>query len=531
MAKRMFTPVGRIFNLGVFALVLEAVSAVALLATSSYLISRAAEQPPIMYLMMAVVGVRAFALGRASFRYLQRLGLHDAVFAKLASLRPKVFIKLSKQTETEAADSLEKVTTDLDSVQDWTLRVLGPLIQSTVAVLVASILIATWYPVSGLATLIISVGMLSIMLVISYRSTAKSSQERSVVAAELRATLIELFSASELIVSYGLLPKYRERINRLEKRLGRADLRFGFTLGFAASLLGLGAILAVVISAGLSSFTLGQVPGHMLALAVLTPFAIFDVASNLQSAAVAFHRFALARQKLAPLLVESESGSTPGVAIGVVDSIAASHLTIRRGDFLLAETSFSLPVDGISVLQGQSGSGKSSIALALTGLLPYRGNLKVNGIELSGIDPIALRKLVVLIEQHPHVFLGSVRDNLAISGQTDQQLMLQVLSRVGLDAEFLDRGLLDLKLSEGGANISGGQAQRLAIARALLSGAKYLILDEPTSGLDWVNAMKLRDVILELGQSGVGFLVITHDAEFASTLGDYRSLDLFAKQR
>ena len=130
MAERIFTPRGRIFNLGVFALVLEAVSAVALLATSSYLISRAAEQPPIMYLMMAVVGVRAFALGRASFRYLQRLGLHDAVFAKLADLRPRIFIKLSKQTETESADSLEKVTTDLDAVQDWTLRVLGPVIQS-----------------------------------------------------------------------------------------------------------------------------------------------------------------------------------------------------------------------------------------------------------------------------------------------------------------------------------------------------------------------------------------------------------------
>ncbi len=531
MAERIFTPRGRIFNLGVFALVLEAVSAVALLATSSYLISRAAEQPPIMYLMMAVVGVRAFALGRASFRYLQRLGLHDAVFAKLADLRPRVFIKLSRQTETQSADSLEKVTTDLDAVQDWTLRVLGPVIQSAIAVLVASILISAWYPLSGLATLLIAVGILSIMLIISYRSTAMSSQERSVAAAELRATLIELFSASELIVSYGLLPRYQEKIDQLEKRLGRADLRFGLTLGLAASLTGVGAIFAVVTSAGLSNFTLGEVPGHMLALAVLTPFAIFDVASNLQSAAVSFHRFAIARKKLVPLLVESESESNGGVAIGTLESIDASQLVLHRGEFALHETAFSLPVNGISVLHGPSGSGKTSIAMALIGLLPYQGNLKVNGIELSGIDPIALRKRVVLIEQHPHVFLGSVRENLAISGQTDPQLMLQALSRVGLDVELMERGLLDLQLAEGGANISGGQAQRLAIARALLSGAQYLILDEPTSGLDWVNAMKLREVILELKKSEVGFLIISHDSEFAATLGDNQDLDLFTKQR
>jgi ABC-type transport system involved in cytochrome bd biosynthesis fused ATPase/permease subunit len=108
--------------------------------------------------------------------------------------------------------------------------------------------------------------------------------------------------------------------------------------------------------------------------------------------------------------------------------------------------------------------------------------------------------------------------------------MQQTLELVGLLDEFSERGLLDLELTESGANISGGQAQRLAIARALMSGARYLILDEPTSGLDWENAMKLRDVILELNRSGVGFLVVTHDMEFASTLGDFQALNLLAQE-
>lgn len=530
MAKRLFTPQGKTFNLGLLALVLEAVSAVALLATSSYLISRAAEQPPIMYLMMAVVGVRAFALGRASFRYLQRLALHDAVFAKLANLRPNLFLRLSRRSSIEIADGLERVTTDLESVQDWTLRVLGPGIQAIVAVLTASVLISVWYPISGIATLVIAIGSLATMLVVSYRSTAKTSHERSVVAAELRSTLIELISAAELIVSYGLLQKYQEKISWLEKRLWRTDFRFGVTLGFAASITGLGAILAVVTSASLSDFTYTRVPDHMLALAVLTPFAVFDVASNLQSASIALHRFALSKRKLAPLLTEDKNEETGGVEIGPLHSIESIDLTLQREKFILPETSFVLPIAGISVLAGPSGSGKSSIAMALIGLLPYQGSLKVNGVEVSTIDQISLRSQMVLIEQHPRVFLGSVRDNLAISGQTDPILMQQTLELVGLLDEFSERGLLDLELTESGANISGGQAQRLAIARALMSGARYLILDEPTSGLDWENAMKLRDVILELNRSGVGFLVVTHDMEFASTLGDFQALNLLAQE-
>jgi ABC-type transport system involved in cytochrome bd biosynthesis fused ATPase/permease subunit len=368
------------------------------------------------------------------------------------------------------------------------------------------------------------------MLIVSYRSTARASQERSDLASELRSTLIELISAAELILSYGLLQRYQEKISRLEKRLWRTDFRFGMTLGFAASLTSLGGILAVVTSASLSDLASTQVPDHMLALAVLTPFAVFDVASNLQSASIAFHRFALSKRKLAPLLTEPANEETGGVELGILDSIEAIDLELQRDEFVLPETSFELPVAGLSVLGGPSGSGKSSIAMALIGLLPYQGSLKVNGVEVSGIDQISLRSQVVLIEQNPHVFLGSVRDNLAISGQSDPILMQQALDMVGLLNEFSERGLLELELTESGANISGGQAQRLAIARAVMSGARYLILDEPTSGLDWENAMKLRDVILELNRSGVGFLIVTHDMEFASTLGEFQSLNLLAEE-
>jgi ATP-binding cassette subfamily C protein CydC len=529
LAERLFTPNGRIFNLGLFALVLEAVSAVALLATSAYLISRAAEQPPIMYLMMAVVGVRAFALGRAAFRYLQRLGMHDAVFAKLASLRPKLFVRLAKGDEFDSAESLERVTTDLDSIQNWTLRVLGPAIQAITAIVVASLLIAAWYPFSALATLAIAITVLVLMLLVSFRAIAASSTQRALAASELRLTLLELLRAAELIKSYDMLERYQAQIRRLEKHLNRTDLKSGLTLGFAASLMAIGAIIAVTSSASLTGLTLWEVPSHMLALAVLTPFAIFDVAANLQSAAISFHRFALARERLIPLVEDEETVLAPRAQLTELSSIYAQQLRIKRGEFELADISFSLPITGISVLMGPSGSGKTTIAFALVGLLRGVVGLKINGIEASELDPVSVRKQIVLIEQHPHMFLGTVSNNLAISGELDEESMTQALEQVGLATEFSDRGGLDLEISEGGSNISGGQAQRLAIARALLSGAKYLVLDEPTSGLDWSNAQKLSVILRQLSQNGIGCLVITHDVEFASGLGECNKLDVLTK--
>ena len=153
------TPKSWKFRMGLVVAGLEALSAVALLGTSAYLISFASEQPPILFLMLAVVGVRAFALGRAAFRYLQRLLLHDAVLSQLVSLRPMLFRKLVDQVPSAdlsgRGDKLERLTTDVDELQNLGLRVLAPMVQAFVALL-ASFLVLVFFelmrPVVSLLT-------------------------------------------------------------------------------------------------------------------------------------------------------------------------------------------------------------------------------------------------------------------------------------------------------------------------------------------------------------------------------------------
>ena len=177
-----------------------------------------------------------------------------------------------------------------------------------------------------------------------------------------------------------------------------------------------------------------------------------------------------------------------------------------------------LDASEVNVLTGASGSGKTSLALALVGLLDYRGSIRIDGVELRELQPHELRRQVVLVEQRPRAFIGTVFDNLAISGSESEAAQREALELVGLWSEIVDRGGLGLELIESGANLSGGQLQRLAIARALLTDCQLIILDEPTSGLDFHNAELLVGVIHSLKAMGIGTLVISHDEEFCTRL-------------
>jgi ABC-type transport system involved in cytochrome bd biosynthesis fused ATPase/permease subunit len=121
-----------------------------------------------------------------------------------------------------------------------------------------------------------------------------------------------------------------------------------------------------------------------------------------------------------------------------------------------------------------------------------------------------------------------LRQNLEIAGESNDERMQSVLSLVGLDSEFEARGLLDTALSEDAGNISGGQAQRIAIARGLLAGAEVLILDEPTSGLDRDNALGLLNLLRRLASSGITLILITHDSEIAELCDSTLDLTEFA---
>lgn len=528
---RFLWPTSWQFGLGLLALALEAISAVALLASSAYLISRASEQPPILHLMMAVVGVRAFALGRATFRYLHRIGLHDSVFEQMANLRPLLFRHLSYDAvgNRSSTRDLDRLTTDMERLQDWVLRIIGPIVQVIVATATAVVIIWIWFPLAGLMVLVLAGSLVGVTFAITLISSTGAQRKRVVLSAELRFHLTEYIENRDLLSSFGLLEKRKQKVQEIGRELGKIDSRLGMSVGLAAALLSFSAVLTSGTTGLLASLSQGLTPGHLLALAVLTPLAIFDIANQIQGSATALSSVRLSWARVKEIL-DISVDLDEGKKLQAVQGIEFSNASIYRdGSQLLKAVSFSMVAGQILTLTGKSGLGKSTLALMVSGLTPPTEGFFINGLPASQFASSQVRARIRLIEQEPHLFAGTIRENLAIAGVRSDAQMQQVLEATKLWGEIEHRGGLDLEAEEFGRNLSGGQLQRLGIARGLLSEADFLVLDEPTSGLDWENAVNLSAIIFSVRSKDRGVLVITHDRAFAELLGESVNLDAFGQ--
>ena len=216
-------------------------------------------------------------------------------------------------------------------------------------------------------------------------------------------------------------------------------------------------------------------------------------------------------------------GDDAGDAAGLLTAAAAPDgrpaalddvdLTIASGERLL--------------VSGGSGAGKTTLAHVLVRFLDYRGSYRIGDVEASGLDPSAVRRIVGLVEQRPWLFDEDVRQNLLFARDTatDEDL-LDVLDRVGLRAWLAERGGLDAKVGERGALVSGGQAQRIALARAMLADFPVLVLDEPTASVDRGRAdALLRDLTDAAARSGRTVVLISHTGAPAGLIDRTVTLD------
>ena len=172
-----------------------------------------------------------------------------------------------------------------------------------------------------------------------------------------------------------------------------------------------------------------------------------------------------------------------------------------------------IPDRGVTVVTGPSGSGKSTLLrlcnrldVASAGCVRYRGD------DVTGLDPLSLRREVGMIFQTPTAFPGTVRENLAVADlQITTEAAVRVLERCGLDGTFLDHRAQDL---------SGGEAQRLCLARTLVTEPEVLLMDEPTSSLDEENVTMIEELARALAAAGVPIVWVTHDRAQLERVGD-----------
>ncbi|MHC6527606.1 MULTISPECIES: heme ABC transporter permease/ATP-binding protein CydD [unclassified Vibrio] len=167
-------------------------------------------------------------------------------------------------------------------------------------------------------------------------------------------------------------------------------------------------------------------------------------------------------------------------------TIEATDLTVfsPEGKPLLGPVSFAIHANQTTALVGPSGAGKTSLVNAILGFLPYEGSLRINQSELKSLDLASWRQVISWVGQNPLLVHGSIRDNVTLGKHNIADQDVQRVLEQSFAAEFVAKQGLDYQVSDRSGGLSVGQAQRLALARAMLQDGRFWLLDEPTASLD-----------------------------------------------
>ncbi|MFC9340042.1 thiol reductant ABC exporter subunit CydD [Streptomyces sp. NPDC057020] len=500
-------------------------SAVGLMAVSGWLISRASEQPPVLYLMMAVTATRAFGIGRAVFRYAERLVSHDAVLRMLAELRVSVYRRLERIApaglrRTRRGDLLSRLVQDVDALQDYWLRWLLPA-GAALVVGVASAGFTAWLLPEAGAVLAVGLLVAGVLVPAVSGALARRAERRLAPARGALATAVAdlLRGCAELTVA-GALRDRIERTRAADRTLTGIASRqaAAAALGAGLSALVCGLTVAAAAVVGVRAVADGRLDGVALAVVVLTPLAAFEAVTGLPLAVQYRQRVKHSAERVfevldAPVPVhEPARPETPPASPFPLElsGLAARHAGQDRE--ALAGFRLTLEAGRRVAVVGASGSGKTTLAQVLLRFLDVEaGMYRLGGVPAWELDGDAVRRLVGLCAQDAHLFDSSVRENLRLArtGASDEELR-EALRRARL-LDWVD-GLpegLDTLVGEHGSRLSGGQRQRLALARALLADFPVLVLDEPAEHLDLATADALTDDLLRATE-GRTTVLITH---------------------
>jgi ABC-type transport system involved in cytochrome bd biosynthesis fused ATPase/permease subunit len=561
------------FAAGIGLGLLAAGSAVALMAAAAWLISAAALRPELFTLTAAIVGVRAFAIGRAGFRYAERLVSHDVAFRLLARIRVRVYRHLEPLAPAglpafRRGDLLSRLVADVDTIQDLPLRVVQPAAVAAVAGAASVGLAAALLPAAGAvlvaALLAAALAVPAVAAWAGRRADARLAGAR----AELAAGVVELLRAQPDLVAYGAAGQRLAAIEARDAELTRLARTTAAASGLAAGLAALCGGLAAwgSLAVGIPAVRSGALDGVALAVVVLVPLAAFEIVQPLPTALAALARVrrggarvlavldtpAPVPEPAAPLPLPTGVAWTvrlrgvrarwpaPGDPDGAADRPAAVDGPAtgagtggprRRGGADRPMDGTDRPADGADrpaavdgvdldlapgrrvAVVGASGAGKTTLAAVLLRFVEADGGTyELGGADVRRLAGDDVRRVVGLCAQDAHVFDSTVRENLRLARpEADDAALRAALAGARLLAwvDGLPAGM-DTFVGERGALMSAGQRQRLALARALLAGFPVLVLDEPAANLDPRTADALTRDLLAAGAGRPATLLITH---------------------
>jgi thiol reductant ABC exporter CydC subunit len=499
-----------------------------LMATAGYLISRAAEQPPILSLTVAIVAVRFFGIARPVARYLERLVSHDLAFRVLARARVRAYERMEPLAPAglggyRHGDLLSRLVADVDALQNLHLRGLLPPLVAAASGAVCVGVTAAFLPAAALA---LAGGLLAVALVVPLVSgwlTRRTAGRQAPARGVLTSELVELLQAAPELVVYGREEERLARVQAADRDLVRIARRDAFAAGLGDGLqLGLaGATVVGVLWLAVEAHADGRLDRVLIALLALLALASFEAVQPLAGAARELGATLAAGQRVLEL-VERRSRivdpDDPSPAPTDPSLVSLEDVRARYGTgepWVLDGASLCLERGSRVALVGESGAGKTTVTnLLLRFLDPERGRIAIDGRDIRQLRQEDVRSLIAVAGQDAHLFSASIRDNVGLGRpEATGEELERVLRLVGAWdwVRRLPDGW-DTPVGEQGRELSGGERQRLCAARALLVRPALLVLDEPTAHLDAQAASALiRDVFAAAGDASV--LLITHRPE------------------
>ena len=513
---------------------------VGLMATAGYLISRAAEQPPILSLTVAIVGVRAFGLTRPVARYLDRLVSHDLALRALGRARVHAYERIEPLAPAglegyRQGDLLARMVADVDALQGLYLRGLGPPLVALIAGAAAVVAAALVLPTAGL---VLACGLLVTATVVPLAAAGigrRGARRQARAGADLTADLVEIMRGAPELVAYG---RAQDRVDRICERDGllvrltrKAALADG--LGNGLCLVVTGATVAGVVAVAAAAHGEGRLDRISIGMLGLLALASFEAVQPLPNAArellatLASGRRLLELTDRAPAVVDPDDPVPvpTGPVTAALEGVSARYGPNQRP--VLVGADLVLEPGRRVALVGASGAGKTTVANLLTRFLdPECGRVTLAGRDLRDYRQEDVRRVIAIAGQDAHLFSTSILENVRLArpdaGDDEIETTLRLAGAFDW-VRSLPRGW-HTPVGEEGRELSGGQRQRIGVARALLTGAAVLVLDEPTAHLDRPTAEALvRDVLAAAADRSV--LLITHRAEGLEAMDEILELD------
>ena len=500
-------------------------AAIGLIVTSAWLISRSAQRPQESVVALAIVGVQFFALARGLCRYGERLVGHDAAFHLLSDIRVAVYERLERLAPLglpafRSGDLLARLVHDIDALQDLLLRVVPPF---AIALLVGAGTVGlVWVMLPAAGAILLAALLLAGTLVpwLTGALAARSESRQAAARAELTASVVDLIEGAPELTVYGGDTGQLERSLAADSALTRIATASARTAGVGQGLTSLCCGLAMwgALVVGVSAVHAGHLNGVLLAGLALIPLVAFELVAGLPGATQTLQRVRRCAARVFEVMDTPAPVAEPLHPLALPSPPYALRLRDLRVRYsgadrwALAGVDLDLAPGRRVAVVGRSGAGKSTLAGVLLRFLAYeQGSATLDGVEIADLDGDACRSVVGLVSQDAHVFDSTLEENLRLARRdaSDDQLHAALAAARLLDwTEGLPEGL-GTEVGERGARMSGGQRQRLAIARALLADFPVLVLDEPGEHLDTPTADAIVADLLAITREKAT-LLITH---------------------